>query len=166
MSDDYVTFEVKGLAELQEKLEALPEKLARTGIKKALKAGANPIREAMVATAPVNVGDIRFPPRYLADHLGTKIKMSREGLAGTAFIGPNAKAEYPLYQSGAFKIIRKANGKIKKVGRIAVMTVARWLEFGTKKMGKRPFMTQAFESNKFQALEAITETLSDAVEKL
>lgn len=155
MSDE-VTFEIKGLDELQQALEELSEKVANKGVKAALKAGAEPIQNAMVTLAPKNTG-------FLAEHFSTKIKMVRDALAGSAFIGPQGKIEYPAFLSGAYNIVRRKSGKIVKVGRIAVATVARFLEFGTSKMSKKPFMTQAFETQKEEALARITFSLSDTI---
>lgn len=100
----------------------------------------------------------------MAQHFGTRVSIKRgDELAGSAFIGPQGKIDYPKYQSGSYNIHRRA-GRMIKAGRIAVATVARFLEFGTHKMGKKPFMTQAFESHKQEALEAMTDELRDAVE--
>jgi len=41
------------------------------------------------------------------------------------------------------------------------VTIARFLEFGTSKMGAKPFMTPAFESEKQHALEKIIEVLKE-----
>lgn len=151
-----VTVEVKGLDELQQGLEDMVEKLAKKGVRDALKAGAAPIQESMITLAPKNTG-------FLAEHFSTKVKMMRDALAGSAFIGPQGKMEYPAFLSGAYNIVRKKSGKVVKVGRIAVATVARFLEFGTSKMSKKPFMTQAFESNKETALARIATSLWETV---
>lgn len=157
MSDDgFFSFEVKGLDELQTTMEALPFKVAKKGLRAALKDGGSRFMDAMVSGAPKATG-------FLAEHFGIKFKMSRDLLSGTAYIGPQGKVEYPAFMSGAYNVIRRKSGKIVKVGRVAVATVARFLEFGTSKMGKQPFMTQAFETQKQGALEAVTETLRDAV---
>jgi len=155
MADD-ITVEIRGLDELQAALEQLPKKIADKGLRSSLKMGAKPIQEAMHANAPKDTG-------FLAEHFGTRVKISRDLVSGSAFIGPQGKIDYPAYGSGAYRLIRKASGKIKKVGKIAVATIARFLEFGTAKMAKKPFMTQAFESNKDAALGAIVHGLTVAV---
>lgn len=157
MSDD---LEVKftGLVELQQALEELPEKVAKKGVRNSLKAAAEPIQNGMVQLAPRDTG-------FLAEHFSTKISMTKDALAGTAYIGPQGKIDYPAYASGAYRIVRNAKGKIKKVGKIAVATIARFLEFGTYKMAKKPFMTQAFEVNKGRALDNMISSLNSAVEE-
>lgn len=154
---EYVTVEVKGLSQLQEKLEELPAKLSKRGLRVALKKAGLLMRNAMVSMAPKDTG-------FLAEHFNMKMKIQREELAGSIFIGPAGKVDYPAYASGAYNIKRRKNGKIAKLGRIAVATVARFLEFGTAKMAKKPFMTQAFESYKEKAVEVIASELRDALD--
>lgn len=153
---ELVTVEVKGLAELQQKLEELPIKVAKRGIRAALRAGGDVLRSEIITLAPKDTG-------FLAEHFGTKIKMRRDELAGSAFIGPQGKVDYPAFMSGAYRIVRSAKGKAKKVGRVAVATVARYLEFGTSKMGKRPFITPAFDAKHGAILDAIVAKITDAV---
>src|SRR5574337_615803 len=158
-TNDWVTCEVKGLDELQKKLEELPHKIVAKGLRKALRAGANVFFTAMVELAPKDTG-------FLSQHFGSKLSMARDKdeLAGTAYIGPKGKIDYPYYNSGAYKIKRDKKNKAHNIGRIAVATVARFLEFGVKGHVKKPFMTQAFESSKQKALDAVTTELSKAVE--
>lgn len=156
MADD-VTVEIKGLEELQKALEELPRKVATKGMRAALKDGAEPIREAMVANAPKHTG-------FLSEHFGTKISIRRDELAGSAFIGPQGKVDYPLDENGTYRIVKDESGKIiAKVGKKAVATVARFLEFGTSKMAAHPFMTISFESMKSVALDRIIARLRDVI---
>lgn len=154
MAGDYVTVQVKGLDQLQKNMEALPAKVAKKGLRQALKKGGLVIRDAFVSMAPKDTG-------FLAEHFNMRMRIRRDELAGSIFIGPQGKIDYPAYASGAYNVRRKKNGKIALAGRIAVATVARFLEFGTSKMAKKPFMTQGFESYKEAALTAITEALRD-----
>jgi HK97 gp10 family phage protein len=159
MANDYVTVKVQGLDQLQKNMEALPAKVAKKGLRQALKKGGLVMRDAMVTLAPKDTG-------FLAEHFNMRMGIRRDELAGQIYIGPQGKIDYPAYASGAYNIRRRANGKIKKAGRIAVATVARFLEFGTSKMAKRPFMTQAFESYKEKALEMITQALTEVFGEL
>ena len=154
MAGEYVSVHVKGLSNLQKNMEELPAKVAKKGLRQALKKGGLVIRDAMVALAPKDTG-------FLAEHFNMKMKIRRDEIAGSIFIGPAGKIDYPAYASGAYNIKRKANGKLAKLGRVAVATVVRFLEFGTSRMSKKPFMTQAFESYKEKALAVITTVLKD-----
>lgn len=140
---EYVTSTVKGLDELQSKLEELPQKVAKRGLRGALKAGANIFKNAFVANAPKDSG-------FLSEHFDVKTRMRSDSLAGSAFIGPNSRALYP-------------NRKSSWAGRTALL-VMRWLEFGTSERPKNPVMTSGFESHKQEALDAVIVELKDALE--
>jgi HK97 gp10 family phage protein len=155
---DDVTMEITGLQELQLALEQLPHKVAQKGLRVALKGGGALIEEGMVQLAPKDTG-------FMSEHFNTRVKISRDELSATAYVGPQGKIDYPAYASGAYRILRNANGRIRKVGKIAVATIARFLEFGTSKMSKHPFMTQAFETRVKPALEVIIQKLTVAVEQ-
>lgn len=150
------TFKIHGLDELQKTMEEIPIKVAKAGLRKALKAGGNVIRDGMVDEAPEESG-------FLKKHFGMRTKILREDIAGKIFIGPEGKIDYP--KSGGGYIVKMIKNKAKQVGRVAVATVARYLEFGTSKMKKNPFMTRAFEKRKGAALEAIISTLRAVVAK-
>lgn len=150
MAEDF-TFEITGLDEVQAKLESLKEKVALKGVRNALKAGALVVLNACVALAPHATG-------FLAEHFNIKISVRQDALAGSAFIGPNAKAVYP----------RKLIGPQKKDERTFTRTaemIARWLEFGTSKMAKKPFMTQALESTTAAATDAMVSSLRATIEE-
>lgn len=155
MSEPF-TFKMHGLDELQKTLEEIPRKVAKAGLRKSLKAGGKEILEGMVEEAPEESG-------FLKKHFGMRTKILREDIAGKIFIGPEGKIDYP--KSGGGYITKMIKNKAKQIGRIAVAKVARFLEFGTTKMKKNPFMTRAFEKKKGAALEAIIKTLRDVVAK-
>src|SRR5208337_2870373 len=102
MSADF-TFEIKGLEEVQAKLEALKEKIARTGVRNALRAGATFLMQRCVMLAPRLTG-------FLAEHFDIKISVRSDAIAGSAFIGPNAKALYPHAEMGPQTKERDAKG--------------------------------------------------------
>lgn len=148
------TFKISGLDELQKTLEEIPVKVAKSGLRKALKAGGNVILDGMVEEAPEDSG-------FLKRHFGMRTKILHNDIAGKIFIGPEGRIDYP--KSGGGYITKMVKNKAKSIGRIAVATVARLLEFGTSKMQKNPFMTRAFEKRKGTALEAIISSLRDTV---
>jgi HK97 gp10 family phage protein len=156
MPNEWVTFELKGADELQRAFEAMPEKVMKRGLRQSLKAGALVILDEMLALAPVKTG-------FLREHFNIHISVRGEDLAGSAYVGPEGKMDYPDDAAGNYhtKTIR---GRLRKIGRIAVASVARWHEFGTRRMPARPFMAPAWESKKNAAVDAIIEKLRDAVE--
>lgn len=84
-----ITVNIKGLDELQAKLNGLPEKLARTVLDDGLKAAAEPILEEMIREVPKDSG---FLAKHIHAKLGKKIK---GGLARSIFIGPDRDEFYP-----------------------------------------------------------------------
>lgn len=154
---DWVTFEMKGLDAIQRKLEQLPEKVARKGLKKALQRGGAIIASAFAAFAPRLSG-------FLAEHFNIKIKFHRGDLAASAYVGPDGKMDYPE-KDGTYRTKTSKTGRIKKVGRVAVAAVARFLELGTSKMPAKPFMTPAWESHKEIARDAIIDDLRATIEE-
>lgn len=155
---EIVTTKFTGWDELQKRLEALPDDLAKKGMRSALIAGANVMRDGMVETAPEDTG-------FLAEHFNIKTSVKNAGKSGSAFIGPAGKIDYPDKDGGyRDKVNRK--GKTFHIGRISVASVARFLEFGTSRMGKKPFMTQAFETKKSSALDAMIDRLRAWLDKV
>jgi HK97 gp10 family phage protein len=67
--------------------------------------------------------------------------------------------------NGSYRVKEDKKGKKRNVGRIAVASVARFLEFGTSKMSARPFMTPAWESHKEIVRDKIIEKLGEAIEE-
>jgi HK97 gp10 family phage protein len=130
-----VTFEIKGLDELQKKLQQeMPDK-ARKAIRDALRVGGGDILRAAKDAAPVDADG--KDAGFLRDNIGVKTKIFKGELAGYALIGPT-DATYP--------------------GRgITAGLVGRWLEFGTKHIAPRAWLTKAYERTKQQALDHIIE---------
>src|SRR5579862_8969065 len=113
--------------------------------------------EGFVANAPKDTG-------FLAEHFNQKTRMRSDELAGSVFVGPAGKIDYPD-KDGGYREKINSKGKKYGVGRIAVATVARFLEFGTSKMAKNPFMTRTFGERGQAALDAIVAKLKATFEE-
>jgi hypothetical protein len=50
-------------------------------------------------------------------------------------------------------------------GRISVVSVARYLEFGTTKMGKKPFMVAGFKAAQGKATDILIRGIKEALDK-
>ncbi len=123
-----IEVEIQGLSELQDALEALPDKVGNKICKQALTEGAKVVQTNIKATCPTNTG-------LLADEIKYTVRKQRgEDLAFTAKIGPTNKVIH---------------------GNRTASLIARWLEFGTYKMAKRPFMTAGWEVAKSYVLYAM-----------
>src|SRR6266536_339955 len=127
---DFVTVNVAGLSDVQKALSELPQKVAKKNLRAALRAGGNVLKNAMVQGAPKDSG-------FLSEHISVGTRLRSDELAGRALVGPNGKKVYPRNP--------------KWPARTAAL-VARWLEFGTSKMAKKPFVTVAFETQKQNAV--------------
>jgi HK97 gp10 family phage protein len=145
MADDLVTVEVKGLDELQRALEELVDKDGTKYVRAAVRAGATVVRNEMAQQAPKETG-------FTSEHIDIKTKKQRgEALAVSALIGPNSKLIRPADQD-------RTKGKTAGLPRTASF-IAKVLEFGRR--GRKPFMTQAWESSKTKALDAIVAKLKE-----
>lgn len=152
---DIVEVKITGMDELQKKLEELPKKIGDNIFRRALKSAAKIVINAMVALAPKDTG-------FLSEHFGTRTRIQRQNIAGSIFIGPEGKIDYPD-TDGGYRVKINAKGNTRKVGRVSVVSVARFLEYGTVKEKKVPFMSQAFEATKEQALNQIIDAIKDAL---
>jgi HK97 gp10 family phage protein len=137
---DEVTVKISGLDELQKALEALPLKVAKKDLRAVLRAGANVFKKEMVNTAPVESG-------FLEEHIDVRTRLRSDELAGTAFVGPNNKAVYP--------------GRLSRWHARTARLVAGWLEFGTERMSKKPWLTQSFETQKEKVVEVVEQKLKE-----
>lgn len=142
-----VTVKIAGLDQIQHVLEVIPRRDAAKALRSALKAGADPIKQAMVREAPKDSG-------FLSSHFNVKVRVRGANIAGFANIGPEGKVDYPF--GAAHKGARLMSGS---TGRVSVLAVARWLEFGTRKMAANPFLSRAFQGARAEALSRITESL-------
>ena len=88
---DIVWSQMKGLDELQKKLEEMATKDARLAVRIALNAGASEVKKAAQEEAPVEAEGENSG--FLKDHINIKVRM-KGPIAGTAFIGPSTAA-YP-----------------------------------------------------------------------
>lgn len=154
---DGLQFEIKGLDQLQKALEEMPRNVAKKGLRAALRAGAVPMKNGIVEEAPKDTG-------FLRDHFGVRISVKGKDIAGSAFVGPEGHVDYPDAGGGYREKINNKTGKKSSIGRISVASVTRFLEFGTSKLAKKPFMTQAFEKMKGISLQAIIDKLRSVVE--
>ncbi len=137
-----VTVEIKGLDALQDALEELKGKAGTKTIREAARDGAALVRDAMAAEAPKDTG-------LLSEHFDVKTrKVTGEDLAVSAFVGPNAK-----------QVIHPQSKGTTASDKRSAALISWFLEFGTSRMGKKPFLTRAFETSKQAALEKIISSL-------
>lgn len=126
---------------LQDALLRKPKADAKRIVRDGLELGSLAFKQAIMQEAPKRTG-------FMASHFNVKFSFrgSTDGTSGAAFVGPDGRMDYPN-RSGGY---RKKGSR--KVGRIPVISVVRFIEFGTSKMSANAFFTRAFESAKETAL--------------
>lgn len=140
---------VKGLRELDRTLKALPARIGEKVMRAALRAAGQVIRKDARSRVPI----LKSPSKYRKP--GTVknaivIKRSRRDKFGVFVTVRTLKAK----QIKAFK-----GGKVNKAAAQNPDDPFYWLflEFGTAKLTKTPFLRPAFEAKKFEALRKFEE---------
>lgn len=146
---DAIKFELKGFKELGDALKAFGPEVAKNGLRSADFAGARVIRDATKDTAPVRTG-------LLKAELYAARRRTAENVA-TYTIRVRGKPKFTKISK------RKKTGKYASVAGPNIY--GRFLEFGTSKMGAKPFMRPAFLSNVDNAIEAIRGGLEKAISR-
>lgn len=141
-----LTVEIKGLKELLDALESIPEKIAKNGLASAVSNGAAVIRDEAKVRAPYYTGSIPdgHPP---AGTLKRSIFIKRNPT------GNSLNVSFSVFVRKHYTKGGKNNGIVANGPYDAYY--ASWVEFGTVKMSKRPYLRPAFEVKKDEAVEAI-----------
>ncbi len=154
---EIVTTKFTGWDELRKKLQEELPKDAKLALRIALSAGAGDIKRAAQEFAPVE--DEGPQAGFLRDNVKVKVKLSRNDLAGSAFIGPTT-AKYPGDDKGTHKVTIRGKSFTGSSTPTAA-NVGRWLEFGTVNIAARGWLTKAWERTKAQALDHIIDKLKE-----
>lgn len=160
MASDGVTVKIAGIDEMKRALAALPDKLRKKALQKPMRAAMKVVLDAARAAAPVLQEPVPYrTPGLLKKRLAVRAsKVSRQDGNVGVFVNirPAAGAKY--------KTIGKVSGhkvRIKKKdsqrGATSKLDPYYWrfVEFGTRKMGKRPFLVPA--ANKLPEVLAVFE---------
>jgi HK97 gp10 family phage protein len=146
------TIQIRGLDEIEKRLQALPEKLRRKSIRKALKDGTEIVRAEAALRAPrrrPGIGWMGFVERddepHLKDNITSKVSVTAKGASGRVGI------DYKKVRHGHL------------------------VEFGTKPhmigklhhpgARKQPFMRPAFDYKGDESVDVMTTQLAKAVEE-
>jgi HK97 gp10 family phage protein len=158
------TVAIAGLKELLKGLAALPDELAKGPIYAALRGAGNIVRQEAIARAPVlNDNDpMALSGRRKPGTIRRAIRVSRsrinKGQNGLYEVIVRVK---PL-KAAQRKKFKQASGK---AGRDNPDDPFYWwwVEFGTSKMAKRPFLRPAFAETKSQQLEAMRKRMAAGI---
>jgi len=143
----FETVKLTGFKEFQDFLQKLPGKVAEKVVAQAAFAGAKVIRDDAKQRAPLGT-----VPHYSSER--------------------NRRKGYLLQPGNLRKEIRARKAKrgkwgevIYKVGMTGRAFYGLFFEFGTKKMGKRPWLRPAFDNNMSQAIEAQRKAFQRGIER-
>jgi HK97 gp10 family phage protein len=131
--------EVKGLAELQQALMALPEELRQGPLRSSVSAAAKVVQDAARANAPVDTGTLQ-----------------------KAIYRTRSKSGSSVVQEMAIVSIRYGK-RFRKRGLDAWYWIFK--EFGTSKKAAQPFLRPAFDSTKDRQLETLRERLARGIQR-
>ncbi|MDF2981407.1 MAG: Bacteriophage HK97-gp10, putative tail-component [Devosia sp.] len=153
------TMKVEGLAELQKGLEQF-KKATQTGVlNRVLRKAAKPVEAAAKANAPVDSGELR-------DSITTEVVRSNAGKAAFAEAMRSGASRAEAGQAA-----RAANREAAGRGASATVRVrakawyAHFVEWGTRKVAARAFLTPALRHNEGAAVKSIAADLKLEIEK-
>ena len=128
---------------LEEKLQTLGTKLAKSAMRKALKAGGQILLDEAKLRAPVDTGALR-------DSIDMKVSTNTKAESGTVTIG--AKLD---------QVVRKAGGDQSQTPGVYGMFV----EFGvpSRNIAAKPWLRPSFDSKGEAAVEAFVNALRDGL---
>jgi HK97 gp10 family phage protein len=148
MDRNVVEIKITGTAELEAALESFPRTMAKAIVKKALKSAAGIWQQEMKAKVRqgwhvwkiTEYKGAKYKGRSrewgaLSRLIGIKVSVRGDELGGTATVGPVKKGFWALF-----------------------------LEFGTKRMGARPFIRPAFDSRANDVLNKYIEVARTELE--
>lgn len=133
-----------GGKELQAKFAALPVKMQRLILRKALPAAAEPIAAAAVAKAPVNTGALAA-----SIHV-TKPKVVRGGLKVSIATGSRADLGIPADATGFYPMSQETG----------------WTDKNGKHHPAQPYLRPALHENESKTLSTVGDAIASNMEEL
>lgn len=153
---DGITAELHGVDELKRALEQVPAKLKRKGLLKALRLAGNVVRDAARRAAPL---------------LQEQTPYRKRGTVRRAIVVRTSKTARRAGDLGVFVGVRPLRGaRTKKLGAAGAKNPNdpfywKFLEFGTKKMAKRPML--AIGAKKLeQAADVVIREATSAINQI
>ena len=154
-----VEFKIEGTKEIKRRLGLLPQRLGQNAARRALRRGANVIRD----DARANAKRLNDPttPQDIAKNIVVK-GMKRGDERRQKVVGMRVGI------LGGAKRVARASGEIQGAGRAnpgGDTYYWRFLEFGTSKMPAKPFMRPAMNNKASQAMDAATTAMITEADK-
>lgn len=166
------TMRLEGFKELDDALKELPRATGRNCIRRALGRAAAPIVAEAKAMAPARPGSGKLKEAIIF----TKVKFTGGNAGKQAFAeamraGRTREEAVDALKEANLAAAEEAGGAvpISGIGKVAIDYKIAWyahfVEYGTIKMTPKPFLRPAWEQGKYQAAEAIRDTLKDEIGK-
>jgi HK97 gp10 family phage protein len=158
--------EVKGLAELHNRLKQLPAKIAVKVLRGALKEAAMPILHAARSKAPVDTGLLVSTIRTSAfmskrkSLVGVRVGTRAGDYKGESFYA--SFIEFGFHRGKRTKWVRKPKGRARKIA----SAVAGALNSLRPFVPAQPFLRNAFDENKEAALSIFKTALAAGIDKV
>ena len=134
--------QLTGAKELEKVLRQMPRKVGISVLQSALRQGANIVKKEAIARAPM-AHKVYLSPKVVFKK--KKYGHLKDNIRVTATRHRGGAAQMTIHNGRAFW--------------------GMFLEFGTSKMGARPWLTPAFEATHQQALDKIGDALGKQIEK-
>lgn len=138
-----MTSEIEGLKELSDQLSRLGSKVGGKALRSAAMRATLPVVKAAKSSAPVGVKPHKtykgrlVSPGFLSRSVARKSRLSKDKRNAYVFIGVKPEAFYGL----------------------------QFLELGTSRIPKRPWLTRVFESNQKQVIDRFKGILRENIAK-
>lgn len=137
------TVKIAGLREFGERMKALGSDVAKKVARSATNAAAQTIKKPAIAKAPSDTGNLK------KNIIVRRIPNSETKLTSEHIV---------TVRQGKLTEKQKSKG-------LQDAFYARFVEFGTVKMGPRPFLRPAFDENKTKAVDAMVKRIKQRIDK-
>lgn len=155
-------FTIQGLDEVLKKMRAMGPALSGKGAKTAMRKAANVVRDAAKANA-AQLDDPNTPNR-IADNVAIQFASRTFKRTGDVMFRVGVRGGARQYANTRENRGKQRVGKAYSTGGSTFYW--RFLEFGTSKMGARPFMRPALEQNVDKATNVAVVELNKSLDRL
>ena len=161
--------EVNGFANLEATITRLRVELPKAELRKAVRAGANVLRDAMGEAAPVldrkTAESTSLEPGALK--AGHRVYMPADSEPIEALVGPGKKVEHVAgWVTDGHRIVKDGYSKITGTGTRGPGRQLKDEEGAAAETRPNPYLVEAYESSVTKAQEAIAESMAKSFEEI
>lgn len=153
MADDFVEIDVSGLSEAVKGLDQLKDRVAKYGLRQALRSGVKVLEDEVKRRTPRRTG-------LLAEMCSSSVRVNdRSGGSATVNFGSEG------YVARLVETGHRIHKQVGTKGKLPAPGTAASNNADIEHVPAHPFMRPAFEDKKDDAIAAFVETLADVVEQ-